>query len=314
MCGIAVLGEQDSREPWFEGNTMTLSNMRRWALFSAAMAAGAYLVFPRALKRAFVPPQPDVSTSPVDLGLPEEQIWLESASGTRLHGWFIPVEGRAPAVIVLHGWGGNAAVMLPLAPHLHEAGFHALFLDARNHGFSEHDSFTSMPRFAEDLDVATEWLRAHEEVTSIGVVGHSVGAGAAILSASRTDRLAAVVSVASFAHPDDIMRRQMAKVPGPVVTAMLGMLQRIIGHEFDDFAPRNRISRIGAPVLLVHGDADSIVPLDDLYELAAAHPEAELLVVPDGDHSDLGPFEPHVGDITDFLSRHLDDAPEVGRR
>ncbi|MCP3977615.1 MAG: alpha/beta fold hydrolase [bacterium] len=293
---------------------MTVHNMRRWALLSTAMAAGAYLLFPRALSRALAPPQPDADQSPSDLGLPEEQVWLDSASGTRLHGWFIPVGGQAPAVIVLHGWGGNAAVMLPLAPHLHEAGFHALFLDARNHGFSEHDSFTSMPRFAEDLDVAAEWLRARDEVTSIGVVGHSVGAGAAILSASRTDRLEAVVSVASFAHPNDIMRRQMAKVPGPVLTVILGMVQRIIGYEFDDFAPRNRISRVAGPVLLVHGDADSIVPLDNLYELAAAHPEAELLVVPDGDHSDLAPFEPHVGDITDFLSRHLDGEPEVGRR
>lgn len=286
---------------------MTPARLRRWTLFFAAFAAGASVALPRALKRAFVPPQPDADQSPSDLGLPEEQIWLESANGTRLHGWFIPIDGRAPAVIVLHGWGGNAAVMLPLAPHLHNAGFHALFLDARNHGFSEHDSFTSMPRFAEDLDVAAEWLRAHEEVTSIGVVGHSVGAGAAILSASRTDRLEAVVSVASFAHPDDIMRRQLAKLPGPALTVILGMVQRIIGHEFDDFAPRNRISRVDAPVLLVHGDADSIVPLDNLYELAAAHPEAELLVVPDGDHSELAPFEPHVGEITDFLSRHLFD-------
>ena len=43
--------------------------------------------------------------------------------------------------------------MLPLAPHLHRAWFHTLFLDARNYGFSEHNSLKSMPRFAEDLEV-----------------------------------------------------------------------------------------------------------------------------------------------------------------
>jgi pimeloyl-ACP methyl ester carboxylesterase len=52
-------------------------------------------------------------------------------------------------------------------------------------------------------------------------------------------------------------------------------------------------------------NADSVVPIDSLSELAAAHPGAEVLVVPDGGHSDLALFEPHVGDITGFLDRHL---------
>jgi hypothetical protein len=65
----------------------------------------------------------------------------------------------------------------PLAPHLHGAGFHAFFLDVRNHGLSDGDRFVSMPRFADDLEVAIGWLRQHAAVTSIGVIGHSVGAG-----------------------------------------------------------------------------------------------------------------------------------------
>lgn len=285
--------------------TPTLRAVGRWIWLPIALAAGAYYAIPRVMKRTFAPPQRDTAHSPSDLGLPEEQVWLDSVNGTRLHGWFIPVEGIAPAVVVLHGWGGNAGLMLPLAPHLHEAGFHALFLDARNHGISEHDSFTSMPRFAEDLEVGVDWLRAHSGVTSIGVIGHSVGAGAAILSASRNDRLAAVVSVASFAHPGDMMRDQMAGIPKPMLALILGVMQRIIGYRFDEFAPRNRIGLIAAPVMLVHGAADSIVPIESLHELAAADPGADVLVVPDGGHSDLTPFEPYVSDITDFLHQHL---------
>ena len=51
--------------------------------------------------------------------------------------------------------------------------------------------------------------------------------------------------------------------------------------------------------------SDSVVPIENLHELAAAHPGAEVLMVPDGGHSDLARFKPHVGDITDFLNRHL---------
>lgn len=279
--------------------------LTRWAWLPFALVAGAYYAAPRMMARAFAPPLRDTSDTPAGLGLPEEQIWLDSVTGTRLHGWFIPVDEEAPAVVVLHGWGGNASLMLPLAPYLHDAGFHALFLDARNHGISEHDSFASMPRFAEDLEVAADWLRAHRDVTALGVIGHSVGAGAAILSASRGGRYQAVVAVSSFAHPGEMMRDQMKSIPRILLTLLLAFMQRMIGYRFDDLAPRSRIPLVEAPVMLVHGDADPVVPIENLHELAAANPGAELLVVPDGGHSDLAPFAPFIGDITTFLDRHL---------
>ena len=275
-------------------------------LFSMLTTAGAVYAAPRLVKRAFAPPQRDSAQSPADLGLPHEQIWLRSATGTRLHAWFIPVDRPAPLVIVLHGWGGNASLMLPLAPHLHAAGFHSLFTDARNHGHSEHASFSSMPRFAEDLEVAADWASEQDRVTSTGVLGHSVGAGAAILSASRSDRYSAVVSVSSFAHPGEMMREQMDRIPGPVLKVILEIVQHTIGVRFETFAPRYRLPKVQAPVLLVHGDSDPVVPISDLHELSSIRPDAEVIVVPDGGHSDLAPFEPYVERITDFLGQHLD--------
>lgn len=277
----------------------------RWAWLPFAVAAGTYYAAPHILRRMFAPPQRDAQQTPSDLGLPEEQVWLTSLSGTRLHGWFVPTESQAPAVVVLHGWGGNAALMLPLALHLHRAGLHTLLLDARNHGRSEHDSFTSMPRFAEDLDVAVRWLRDHPTVTSVGVIGHSVGAGAAILSSSQSDILDAVVSVSAPAHPGEMMRKQMAALPKPMVDLILRSVQHTIGYQFDAFAPRTRIGLVEAPIMLVHGSSDLVVPIDNLYELAAAQPHAEVLVVPDGSHSDLEAFEDHVGELIGFFDRHL---------
>ena len=274
-------------------------------LFALLTTAGALYVAPRMFRKAFAPPQRDASKSPSDMGLPEEQISLRSVTGTRLQGWFIPVGKPAPVVIVLHGWGGNASLMLPLAPHLHAAGFHSLFIDARNHGRSEHDTFSSMPRFAEDLEVAADWVVKQERVTDVGVLGHSVGAGAVILSASRSDRYSAVVSVSSFAHPGEMMREQMDRIPAPLLTALLEAVQRTIGYRFETFAPRVRLPQVEAPVLLVHGDSDPVVPISDLHELSAVRPEAEVLVVRNGGHSDLAPFEPYVDQITGFFAKHL---------
>ncbi len=263
------------------------------------------LLLPWLLKRAFAPGPTDTHLTPADLDLDAEEVWLSSGNETRLHAWFIPVDRPAPMVIVLHGWGASAAHMLPLAKPLHHAGLHTLFLDARNHGLSEHDGFTSMPRFAEDLDAAAVWGHAQEAVTSVGMIGHSVGAGAGILSASRSDRLAAIVAVSSPSHPGELMREQLSRVPRPVLSLLLRVMQRIIGHRFDAFAPLVRIGMVQAPVLLVHGTDDRIVPIKDLHALAAANPMARTLEVPGAGHSDLAAFEPHVATITAFLRNHL---------
>jgi pimeloyl-ACP methyl ester carboxylesterase len=111
----------------------------------------------------------------------------------------------------MHGWGGNAEHMLPFAQLLHAAGYAALLLDARNHGRSDPDDFSSLPRFAEDLGRGLDWLARQSGVDArqLFLLGHSVGAGAALLLAAQRPEPAAVVSLAAFAHPADLMRRHL---------------------------------------------------------------------------------------------------------
>jgi pimeloyl-ACP methyl ester carboxylesterase len=276
-------------------------------LLGALAGIGIMRLLPEVLKRQMAPPQRDQPHTPADLGLPEVPITLQSASGTDLHAWFIPAGGVAPAVVVLHGWGANASLMLPLAPHLHRTGLHALFLDARNHGRSEHADFVSMPRFAEDLEVALDWLNDHADVSSIGVIGHSVGAGAALLVGSRRTDIGAIVSVSAFAHPGEIMASAppMNRMPTRMRTGVLKTMERTIGARFDDIAPRKTVGRVKAPLLLVHGVADTVVPIANLHELAERAPTARTLAVPNADHGSLEAFEPYVGTILGFLSEHL---------
>jgi pimeloyl-ACP methyl ester carboxylesterase len=279
----------------------------RRLLFVLLIAFGVSRLFPELLKRHMAPPVRPQPHTPAGLGLPEVPITLQSPGGVDLHAWFIPAGGRAPAVVVLHGWGANASLMLPLAPHLHRAGFHGLFLDARNHGRSDADDFVSMPRFAEDLEAALDWLGEHPAVTAIGVIGHSVGAGAALLTGSRRRDLSAIVSVAAFAHPGEAMSLapSMRRLPAPVRAGVFRTMEHTIGFRFDDIAPRATVRRVHAPLLLVHGEADRVVPIADLRELAALATDAETLVVPGAGHASLDAFEPHVGRILGFLSRHL---------
>lgn len=287
-------------------------------LFAAFAAGAAALAGGRAavhwgIRKGLAAPRVPHDTDPAALGLGFDTVRIATANGKTLHGWFIPVPGSAaaPAVVVLHGWGGNAALMLPLARPLHAAGFATLFVDARCHGASDEDSFASLPRFAEDVEHAFDWLatRAGVDPRRIALLGHSVGAGAVLLAASRRPQVAAVVSVAAFSHPAAMMRRWLAarRLPErPVGRYILDYVQRTIGHRFDDIAPVATVSRIRRPVLLVHGEDDEVVPIDEAHQIFAARGETPVeLITVSGDHESFADLEHHLGSLTDFLRRVL---------
>jgi dipeptidyl aminopeptidase/acylaminoacyl peptidase len=157
----------------------------------AALLATA-ATFRLVIHRGFRVPRRPETGSPADLGLPFDTVSIPTERGRRLFAWYIPPSGpsgpmpfpvASSHVVVMHGWGANAEDMLPVAEPLHRAGYGVLLVDARNHGRSDRDSFSSMPRFAEDLVHAFDWLKSQPQVAPdrIALLGHSVGAIAAAL-------------------------------------------------------------------------------------------------------------------------------------
>lgn len=170
---------------------------------------------------------------------------------------------------------------------MHAQGWHALLPDARSHGLSDVDDFSSLPRFAEDVDAAIAWLKVQVPHSShaaqpLVLMGHSLGAAASILCASRRSDVHAVVSMSAFAHPEKVMRRWLANyhLPfWPLGWAVNRYIEHVIGHRFHDIAPLSRLHLVRCPVLLVHGQSDNILPMHFAQLLMASQPLAELLAV-----------------------------------
>ncbi len=269
----------------------------------------------RAIRAALAAPRISHAGSPGDLGLKFEALRIATANQRTLHAWLVaPPDSSVPphpAAIVIHGWGGNSAMMLPLARPLHEAGVATLFIDSRCHGASDDDDFASLPRFAEDIESALDNLRARAEIDAkrVALIGHSVGAAAVILAASRRAEVAAVVSVAAFSHPAAVMKRWLAAkhIPErPVGRYILEYVQQAIGSRFDDIAPVNTIGQVQCPVLLVHGADDCVVPLEEARQVFArrAHEAVELRVV-DGGHDAFADLPQNLELLRTFLQDRL---------
>ena len=276
-------------------------------LWGARIAAHALIL------KGLRAPRVAALTGPESLGLAAQPVDIPGPNGKTLFGWFIPVPGTTPtpAILVMHGWGANASMMLPSVPPLLDAGLAVLLLDARCHGASGDEAFTSLPRFAQDIEAGLDWLAKQTQVDArrLAVIGHSVGAGAALLSATRRHDIRAVVSISAFAHPYEVMRRLLARHHIPyfgVGWYVLRHVQRVIGARFEDIAPVQSMTCVRCPVLLVHGEDDEMVPFDDARRLlAAGQPGRAQLLAVAGRHDPSEALQGEPSQLLAFLKGQL---------
>jgi dipeptidyl aminopeptidase/acylaminoacyl peptidase len=258
--------------------------------------------------RALAAPRLAHQLTPAELGLNAQALRLPTAQGKTLFAWFVRAPGPPrPALVLMHGWGANASLMLTAALPLNAAGFSVLLLDARCHGASDSDVFSSLPRFAQDIESGLDWLGVQPDVDPhrLAVIGHSVGAGAALLCATRRNDLQAVVSISAFAHPREMMRRLLDqhRIPYPVVGwYVMRHVERVIGARFNEIAPLTSMASLRCPVLLLHGRDDNTVPFTDARRLQdAALPAIVPCLSIRGGHDPRDALPEHFDQVVEFL-------------
>lgn len=206
-----------------------------------------------------------------------------------LRGWWLAASDARGAVVILHGGGANRAdpwARLPeLGADLQTRGFHALLFDMRNHGESD-ASADGLPAFgpAEASDVlgAIDFIERRVSHLPIAVIGFSVGGSAAIYAAARDARIRAVVTTDTYAEIASVLPAAVAAssgMPEWLARVVLWFLEHLHGAPISraraiDVAPRLEPSEL----LVIHNEADPIVPIGHAWLLATAAPEATLWI------------------------------------
>ncbi|MEA2547623.1 MAG: uncharacterized protein QOI00_1484 [Chloroflexota bacterium] len=300
-----------------------MTPLRRAGIVAAIAAAPFALAYRFALlyrgRAGYPTPRPPQLT-PADLGLPFSEIVAPTADGLTLPGWFIPAVGGlpGPGVALVHGWESARDRLLPFVQFLHAAGFHCLAVDVRGHGANPVETLPiTAGEFGTDALAAWHALDARAEVTSGAILGHSMGAIGAILAAAAEPRIAAVVATSSPADPWRLTRQtfRLARLPFPDAIAypLAWLTTRVYlrprGHRVADISASKALARIDAPILLVHGTADAVVPVAHLDRLArygqAADPPIERLVIEGGQHSWLYEYPIYRRTVAAFLARSM---------
>jgi fermentation-respiration switch protein FrsA (DUF1100 family) len=232
--------------------------------------------------------------APREVGLAGvETVRFPTEDGLELAGWFVPAGADATGtVLVFNGNAGNRAYRAPLATALAAKGLNVLLFDYR--GYGGNPGAPTEDGLAADARAARAYLAGRRDVDVARLVyfGESLGTAVAVRLAAEHPP-AGLILRSPFTSMADIGAYHYPILP-------VRLLLR------DRFASRDAIGRVRAPILVIAGDRDDIVPLDQSRKLYDAAPSPkELVIVPGASHNDdeLLNGDEMIRAIFRFLSR-----------
>lgn len=252
--------------------------------------------------------------TPGDYGIPFETVRYPTKNKKKLHGWWIPAPGNkvgeSPTLILVHGWNRNVGRMMPYIKELHPAGYNLLVFDSRNHGSSDPDEYSAMPKFVEDIVASIDYLYKKSDLNldQLAVIGLSMGGAAAIYASSKDKRIKKLISVGAFSHPATVMNREFNKrhIPYfPLIWMFFKYAQYRIDTSFDAIAPINNIGKSKSKILLIQGELDDVVTVDEAeaMEIAGNSAKVKLWTIPGKGHSDCHEHPEYWERVRTFLGQ-----------
>jgi len=234
-----------------------------------ALPNGVYMSLLEILERQFIFfPMTQVERRPSDLGIPFDDVYFKTEDGHLLHGWFLPAPtvnspgdavNRETTLLWFHGNAGNMGHRVDdLALFHHLLGVNVFIFDYRGYGNSK--GKPSERGVYLDSRAALAYLTGREDVAPERIVyfGRSLGAAVAVELALH--------------HPPDGMVlyspfTSLADMGAALYT--FSPVRLMAGNRLDSLA---RIGQYQGPLLVIHGEADEIIPIEQgraLYEAAS---------------------------------------------
>jgi pimeloyl-ACP methyl ester carboxylesterase len=205
-----------------------------------------------------------------------ENVWFNSADGTRLNGWFFPAHTKPElaTIVFFHGNGGNISTVAWLAQRFADHRFNVLVFDYRGYGASDGAAAKEAELYA-DGDAAVDFVIKQKGIRpeQIALYGHSLGTAIVADVASRRT-VGAVVLESGFSSASSVASSALPWLP---------RFLHFLGK--NRFESARKLKTVKAPILIAHGDPDHTIPTSEAQLLyAAANEPKKLLIIPHAGH------------------------------
>ena len=245
----------------------------KWIVVLAGVGYFAFVAFLYLAQRTLLYHPRSTHPSPAGAGLPmAEEVVLDTADGERVIVWQVPPRGEKPVVIYFHG---NAEIVASRAERHRELTADGVGLVALSYrGYMGSTGSPTEEGLLRDAEAAYRFATMRHPSSPIVLWGHSLGSGVAVALASRHS-VAKIILEAPFSSTVDVAAGMFPFAP----------VRRLMR---DQFRSDQRIDAVRAPLLIMHGAQDWVVPIrlgERLYELA--HEPKRFVRFPNGGHDDL---------------------------
>ncbi len=214
-----------------------------------------------------------IRTTPEQAGLPSAQeMTLTTADGERVIVWHVPPRQDKPVILYFHGNGGALKYRVDRFLQLIADGIGLVALEYRGYGGSS--GRPSEAGLIADAQAAYAFAAEHYPAKQLVLWGESLGSGVAVALAAEKP-VGRVILEAPFTSAADVAAQQYWFLP-------VRLLMK------DQFRSDQRIGKVSAPILILHGVKDQVVPFaqgERLFELA--HQPKRIVRFLDGSHDDL---------------------------
>ena len=225
---------------------------------------------------------------PSDVPRGYRTVQIAPADGERISGLYRPATSGHKTILFFHGNADSARTGIDLFAPLTADGDGALLVEYR--GYCGNSGTPDEQGLYRDGEAAVQWLgKAGIDPSQMIVAGYSLGTGVATKVAA-DHRPEALILVAAYTSIADVGADHFAWAPARMLTR-------------DRFPSIERIGRVHAPILLVHGADDTLVLADHARALAKRAEKATLVIVPGEGH--MVGFSPDVAPLIARWALHL---------
>lgn len=230
------------------------------------------------------------------LGATMEDIAIATSDGVTLRAWKIrPHPSNGDDVLLLHGLGDNRIGVTGYARLFASHGFTVLLPDARAHGTSGGELATYGLLERNDIRDWLNLLENQDHPHCVYGFGESMGAAQLLQSLETRPNLCAVAAESPFATFREIAYDRMGQpfhlgpwfgctVLRPLVEIAFLRARWKYGLKMQQVSPEDSVATTDIPVLLIHGQADSNIPVRHSRRIRARNPNANLWEVPGAEH------------------------------